>query len=64
MSLAITAGALQRRKSHQRMLDYDMDPDDVAAALRKSMPWLNDEDYDLAYEAANRIVITTLTMTT
>ncbi len=35
----------------QRMLDYEIDPDEVAAALRKSMPWLHEDDFDAAYEA-------------
>ncbi len=35
----------------QHDFDHELEPDRVKAALRKSMPWLRDEDYDAAYEA-------------
>ena len=35
----------------QRDIDYEIDSDRVEEALRKAMPWLDDEDYDEAYRA-------------
>ena len=35
----------------QWALDYDIDPEATAHALRREMPWLSDEDFDLAFEA-------------
>jgi len=35
----------------QRMLDYEIDNDKVSQALRSEMHWLDDADFDIAYEA-------------
>lgn len=35
----------------QTALDYDIDHDRVDGALREAMPWLDEDDYDIAYKA-------------